>query len=127
MSELVEWLLAVLEEHERVARAASPGPWRPNAEQDQVVAVDDITVCEGFALSNNQVRNTVQHIAMHDPTAVLADIASKRALCRLLQEHDRLSGVHPACDDLHGEALERAVRVIATAYAHSPGYRDTWA
>lgn len=77
---ITEFLTARLDEDEAMARAASPGPWHPNAERDEVLAVDDITVADGFALSSPQTRATTEHIARHDPARVLADIAAKRAI-----------------------------------------------
>jgi hypothetical protein len=64
-------LSAGLDRAQQLALAASPGPWHPNAEHDEVVAVDDITVCDGFALSGNQLRATVDHIVEVDPAWVL--------------------------------------------------------
>lgn len=77
---ITEFLAARHDEDEAVAQAASPGPWHTNAESDEVLAMDDITVAEGFALSGPQVRATTAHIARHDPARVLADVAAKRAI-----------------------------------------------
>jgi hypothetical protein len=129
---LVEWLTAILDEDERVARAASPGPWRTNAEQDEVLAVDDITVCDGFALSNNQVRNTVRHIALHDPAAVLADIAAKRAIIARVAD-DAALAEQPLraqrASDMEWYLISMArdtLRLLASGYAHRDGFDPSW-
>ncbi|MGW4422556.1 DUF6221 family protein [Streptosporangium sp. NPDC004631] len=87
MSDLIAFFRARLDEDERWALAASPGPWSENAESDEVLAVDGITVADGFALSGNQLRATVAHIARHDPARVLAEVAAKR---RLLEQYERV-------------------------------------
>jgi hypothetical protein len=79
-ADLVTWLRAALDDDQRAAESASPGPWHPNAESDEVWAVDDVPVAEGFALSGNQLRATVVHIVRWDPVRVLAEVAAKRAI-----------------------------------------------
>jgi hypothetical protein len=83
---IIEFLSARLDEDEAVARAASPGPWHTNAEAHEVLAVDDITVAEGFALSGPQTRATTEHIARHDPARVLAEVEAKR---KIIAFHDQ--------------------------------------
>lgn len=78
-----EFLNARLDEDEALARAAAPGPWHTNAEADEVLAVDGITVAEGFALSGPQIRATTQHIARHNPARVLAEIQAKRRIVEM--------------------------------------------
>ncbi|MGW4051507.1 DUF6221 family protein [Streptomyces sp. NPDC004779] len=80
MDDLIAFLRARLNEDAELALAASPGPWHPNEEHDEVHAVDDIVVAEGFALSGRQLRATVDHIARHDPARVLAEVYAKRML-----------------------------------------------
>lgn len=80
MTDLVSPLLEAIGETERLALAASPAPWRANAEHDEVDAEDDITVCYGFALSGPQLRATVDHIVLHDPSSVLRRCAGDREL-----------------------------------------------
>lgn len=83
-AELVAFLHAQLDADENRAKACPPWPWAANAEGDEVVAADGITVCDGFALSNNQLRATVDHIVGWDPARVLAEVESKR---KILDEH----------------------------------------
>lgn len=87
MSDLVEFLAARLDEDEARALAASPGPWMPNDEHDEVLAVDGITVAEGFALSGAQQRATVDHIVHQDPARVLREVEAKR---RAIAEHRQI-------------------------------------
>lgn len=91
---ITEFIKARLDEEERLAEAASPGPWRFDADWSEIRASDDITVCEAFALSGNQLRNTAAHIIAHDPKAVLRDIETRRAMLR-----DAAAWTHYICDD----------------------------
>ena len=96
MSEIADFLRARYAERRALAEAASPGPWRANAERDEVVAVDGITVAEGFALSGRQLRATVDHIAANDPADVIADLDAKLALIDELEPPEEPSGVEEA-------------------------------
>lgn len=83
MDDLVHFLLARYDEEQELAELASPGPWHVNVDDDQVVAVDGITVAEGFALSGRQLRATIDHIAEHDPDRTLQDLNTKRSILEL--------------------------------------------
>lgn len=150
MDDLIEFLRAEIDEDEQVALAASPGPWRPNAEHDEVLAVDDITVADGFALSGNQLRATVDHIASWDPARVLAEVDAKRKLIEryqaarqrqadnsdkfvLLTKQRHLDQTEFTRVKTHGwelsgqvAALATAVAVAAMPYADRPGYQEQW-
>ena len=80
MSEIADFLRARVAERRALAEAASPGPWHVNAEADEVLAADGITVADGFALSGRQLRATTEHIAANNPEAVIADCDAKLAL-----------------------------------------------
>lgn len=80
MDDILARLRVGLDRDEALALAASPGPWHANAERDEVWAVDDIEVCTGFALSNNQLRNTVDFIVEFDPPRVARQIQAHRQI-----------------------------------------------
>lgn len=136
MSEIADFLRARLLERRELALGASPGPWHPSAEHDEVVADDGITVAEGFALSGQQLRATVDHIAAHDPIAVVEDLDTKIAL---VDVHD---GPHrcPAYDQYPGgprfvdpDPRSRTepcttVRLLAQPFASHPDHKgEEWA
>jgi hypothetical protein len=128
---LVVFLRARLDDDEEVARAASPGPWKPNAEHDEVVAVDDITVADGFALSNRQLRATVDHIVRWDPARALADIEAKRRIIDLYEitVADKPWQTEPDLGPTQGAragALWLTLRLLALPYAERPDYRQEW-
>jgi hypothetical protein len=107
--DLILFLRARYDEEVALAEAASPGPWHPNDEADEVLAADDITVADGFALSGQQLRATTQHIALHDPARVLAETAAKRA-------------VLDAWDDIDYEMPWSVYDALAAVYAGHPDY-----
>lgn len=111
---LAEFLLARIAEDEALASAASPGPWHTNPEQDQVLAVDDITVADGFALSGRQMRATSNHIARHDPARVLAECEAKRLL---------VAEILPTNPDYDPRYVQK---VLALPYADHPDYDEAW-
>ena len=118
MDDLAVWLLEQIAEDEQGAMAASPGPWTPNAEHDEVTAGDGIAVCDGFALSNNQLRATVDHIARHDPVRVLAYCAATRRLVRWVLAWPMRSAPPSSIDGV--------LETLALPYADRPGYRSEW-
>ena len=153
--ELVEWLTAILDEDERVALAAmSPADWhRSGKSEPGVWTVDcshwrmpaaerppshdlccrvggDITIYDEGGHTSEQAR----HIALHDPAAVLADIAAKRAIIALHKETDNNDCILCGWDDgyaeepvIHDAHPCPTLRALASAYAHREGYSQSWA
>jgi hypothetical protein len=120
-ADLITFLRARLDEDEALALAASPGPWHPDAESYEVLAADDITVCDGFALSGPQLRATTEHIARWDPARVLAEVAAKRAVV------DGLAAADPHAGYITGTFTARhALWLLAQSYADHPDYREEW-
>lgn len=124
-----EFLLARIAEDEGFARPASPGPWKPNAEHDEVMAVDNITVADGFALSSRQLRATVDHIARHNPARVLEECAAKRTIVELHRGgHECLNfddNCHWVNYDL-GEVCDTLL-TLARIHADHPDFDRSWA
>jgi hypothetical protein len=108
MTDLVAFVRACLDEDERVARAATPGPWRweePSGEEwptyDESLVSDgkmerfsegdeypaSVLVGWGYDASGIEANQADRdHIARHDPARVLAEVAAKRAI---LERHHR--------------------------------------
>lgn len=135
VDDLIAFLRARLDEREARALAASPGPWRPNAEHDEVLAVDDILVADGFALSSNQLRATVDHIAGNDPEYVLEDIAAKRQIIgwcievigqRDLSRYGEFGALKDDPDALAVTLAVETLRLLALPYAGHEDYRAEW-
>ena len=134
MDDLVQFLRARLDEDAALAGAASPGPWSANAEADEVLAVDGVTVADGFALSSRQLRATTEHIARHNPARVLAEVEAKRRAvneCAYWNEKLSQEAANPSKYPQPGlglilDAVNPILRALALAYADHPAYRPAW-
>lgn len=150
---LVEFLTARLDEDERAAHAAAPGPWTYGDIEsvaggtlyDQTVAIASVQWdnarpdprIQRFR-PEAQADATGEHIARHDPARVLAEVAAKRAIVEL-------HGLHPNCHaDIDGpDYLICAIchdyrrhdaarwpcatlRALALPHADHPEYREEW-
>lgn len=122
MDELVRWLGKQLDDDERAARAATPGPW--HAQDGGVVSDDD----EQWPVAETQSardREDRVHIARHDPARVLREIDAKR---RIIDQHKRyaaerrrmMGGWDPQSDD------SPILAALASVYADRPGFREEW-
>ncbi|MER7361901.1 DUF6221 family protein [Nonomuraea wenchangensis] len=142
-ADMLAWTRQQIETRKALAESASPWPWSANAEHDEVLAVDGERVADGFALSGNQLRNTVDHIVWNDPLKIIADCEADLTIldlheiaevsayerlcagekgqpfgCRLCHEHDGITVGWGICDTL---------RAVASRYRHRPGYLPEWA
>lgn len=119
---MLTWFYAQLDEHERIAQAAG---WKsPHWDEDDIESLES---------------EAAQHIALHDPAAVLADIASKRAIAALHSPR-----IPPWGDELKPDIWQvcgscgtsdgwndvnypcPTMRALASAFASRPGYRKEW-
>ncbi|MFI1371321.1 DUF6221 family protein [Streptomyces longwoodensis] len=145
MDELVVWLRAQLDEDERIARAATPGPWewtRGDGSPWNPTA-DGWLDYTGEYLAGDQDRATMfgpgmtphadaVHIAWHDPARVLREIDAKRGI---VDRYEFACGeaADPAISEEARETrvqvagvLQSCVLLLAAAYADRPGYREEW-
>lgn len=125
--ELVKFLNARLDEDAALAHAASPGPWHVNEDSDEVLAADDITVAEGFALSGSQLRATTAHIARNDPPSILFDLDIKRQMVgRAAQTRAWVIGESGAVAGPAVMLASDTLRLLALPYADHPDYCEEW-
>jgi hypothetical protein len=133
VSDLVEFIVARLDEDEQAARAVA---WTERAASWHV-AVGGIASGLGLVMRHidiiaEQRRDHLEHIARHDPARALRRVEVDRRILRehLLQpvgpaygcetcHHDREYGIGPYgdCDTL---------KALASAWADHPGYRAEW-
>lgn len=142
MNDLAQWLGTQFDEDERIAREATPGPWRAHdthlGQYGYAATVlsgegNDTNLRAWFPSMSQQpwdearnVWNDAEHVARHDPARVLREIEAQR---RLLAAY-----VQVAANDVneveyaHGyaNALGEAVRLLALPFADRPGYRESW-
>lgn len=142
MDELVAWLRAVLDEVERMAKAATPGPWSV----DNVIFAETILAGDAFtavvaggrwggeASVFNETADAI-HIALHDPASALADVAAKRRILgwcvevigsRDLSRYGEVGCLRDDPDSLAVTLAVETIRLVGLSYASWPGYRPHW-
>ncbi|MFJ9633798.1 DUF6221 family protein [Streptomyces sp. NPDC101175] len=128
MSEIADFLRARIAERRALAEAASPAPWHANAEHDEVLAADGITVADGFALSGRQLRATVDHIVANDPEDVIADCDAKLAIVKLMDETLRYAEGDTEVDHYGAlSAAEEALYRLAQPFGGHPDHKgEEW-
>jgi hypothetical protein len=134
MTELVEWLRACLDEDERVARAAMPGPWTTPGDDtvgewmiygaEWAVASAHVSEYHGDfpklrgGPTGDDANRNAEHIARHNPARVLAEVDAKRRLLDLFTPAPR----EPETDrQLHERSAHPAYE-----YATTEGQRKAW-
>ena len=138
--DLAAWLTQIWDERERLAKKATPGPWRHDPRKhwrkpgtawfEEAVfagpAGKDATCVAGTGESDDpQSIYDAAFIAANDPATVLARIAADRQILAAWQYE---SGIDYAMGDGGSDSgLLFALKCIAAAYADRSGYRDEWA
>lgn len=130
MVDLVAWFRAVLDDDEAAARKClstnvqasmlagqDPPPWvyRPDG---RVVSDDRDQIPRASTWPAEGA-----HIALHDPEQVLADIAAKRSI---LDAYTTRADLASRGGLVHRDPLAFAVRTLASAYRHRPGWNTDW-
>ncbi|MFI0268589.1 DUF6221 family protein [Streptomyces luteogriseus] len=123
MDELVEWLRAQLDEDERIARAATLGPWVQSGIGDYGWTVDFGRPGAGVETADTeQGLADADFIAAHNPARVLREIDAKRQLLALHAE----GSTDLFCAHCEHEPPCPTLRLLALPYADRPGYREEW-
>ncbi|WP_405964870.1 DUF6221 family protein [Streptomyces sp. NBC_00723] len=143
MDDLLKWLGEQLDEDERIARAATPGPWEWKREHGEpwqpepdgwldysgeyLAAAGDGATLFGPGMTPHA---DAVHIAAHDPARVLREIeAKRRIIAEVVPEidgmEDRIDGEWGAGDPTERESMA-LLRLLALPYADRSGFRDDW-
>ncbi|CBG71888.1 hypothetical protein SCAB_48371 [Streptomyces scabiei 87.22] len=119
MDDMVQWLGQQLDEDERIARVATPGPWEQSGIGEYGWAVSFSRPGAGVEVEDSdQGRADADFIAAHDPARVLCEIDAKRRIIAAYENYDREA---PELD-----VPESVLRLLALPYADRPGYREEW-
>jgi hypothetical protein len=127
LAEMTAWCRAQLDDIEQVATAAlmhGSGRWVTTGYDNAAIELDHPSECATIVYDEGAPTTAqAKHIALHDPEAVLADLAAKRAILDLFHEPES-----PYDDDqvFYQEALSDVVAHLAAALSHRPGYREEW-
>lgn len=139
---LVEFILARLDEDERVALAATPSPWRIDPRDPNVILEPFPIDSVGMAgdrqrnLFTGQISNRrgqsvsdARHIARHDPARVLAEVTAKRAIVELHEPYASESHGGAACWVCGPGGFPwpcTTLRLLALPFADHSDYREEW-
>lgn len=118
---LVEWLRVQLDEDERVALAATPGPWRYDPTKVHEITREEsvftgpagpaaTTIASTGPCDDPPSMSDARFIAAHDPARVLAEVKAKRAI---LDE-----AIYLGSDEI--------VQLLAQPYADRDGWQAEW-
>lgn len=133
--DITEFLIACLDEEQADAERLPPHPWKVGDEYSLVLADDDIEVATSFALSNNQMIRTRDHIVRYGPDRVLREVAAKRELlewCIEVTKHVDWTTVGQdgsLLNDPNPRATHTAIlalKTMAAPYVDRPGYKEEW-
>jgi len=144
MDELVAWLGVQLDEDERIARAAceyAEAEWRLDedgatvlwwppeprvAEKEREKGLPVVSDrWRGQAIESSGAR-IAPHVAEWDPARVLREIDAKR---QALAHYARVCQLTKDGDEaylLAEGAVAKQIQIMATAYDHRPGYKESW-
>lgn len=128
VTDMVAWLRAQLDEDERVARQVplKRGPsWVALGATVYNVSDDPRHVAEFYEPAY------AVHVARHDPTRVLADVAAKRAILDHVDEWAETlyvtpEGWTPQATTAYRMAMTWTVHHIVRPYADRPGFNPEW-
>ncbi|MFE2384479.1 DUF6221 family protein [Streptomyces misionensis] len=125
MDDLVEFLRARLDEDERIAREAAPGPWEQDPERfDFLVSAE-----HGYVVDCSGARAAAEnaaHVAAHDPARVLRDSEAKRELLSRYEAMEVDVLVMTGADAILAEYQRVILPNLALPYVDHPGYREEW-
>lgn len=145
MSDIVTFIRDRVGDDERIALAASEGPWKVNSTNypEYISDAKGLDVVSGGRWGGEASIFSDDadafHIARHDPSRVLREVAAKRAIIKAefanLFDMDGEWG--DGCDSAkicRGECRDVAnlddcqtFRALAAAYSDHPDYRQEWA
>lgn len=121
---LTEFLLARFDEEEEKARDAAgwdrSGRERATGRWSRVgiSSLEDDQQRSVIYSDNNQLSGSVaDHVALHDPARVLADIKAKRQI---------VAAANRPGDPVGSAVMEFVLGRLATGYADHPDYRREW-
>lgn len=121
MDDLVRWLGEQLDKDDRIARAATPGPWKLARQR----GVEWVSSAEYWAVADcsdaDPARENAEHVAAWDPARVLREIDAKRRTVIRCQE----AMLAPSPMLVH--FAKQTLREMALPYAGEPGYEEALA
>lgn len=131
--EIVEFLTACLDEDERIARGADPGPWKSESlgRHDQA-AIKLAAPTSLIQFDGSRAAANGMHVSRHDPARVLREINAKRRIIdeivpRMNQMDDQLEAEFGTPRSPEPYESGNLLRLLALPYSDRDGYQEEWA
>ncbi|XRQ12096.1 DUF6221 family protein [Actinomadura welshii] len=126
--DLVEFLRARLARDEQIARDCSGTPWK--TAPSGTVQTDPQNPGEGESgyVATAENGAYAEHIARHDPSRALAQVAAVRQIIDDYEKQAWILGQGHRTPELEAAQAvrENVLRRLALPYASHPAYRDEW-
>lgn len=124
---IVDFITARLDDDEKTARAARPGPWiDEGGYSGPKIGVDYLMVpTDGSAPCNDAIPSAdSRHIAHNDPARVLQEVRAKRAIISDLDGYCWVSPGNPC--GMCGRIGCRNLALLANVYVDHPDFDQEW-
>jgi hypothetical protein len=144
VDDLITFLRQQLDEDERVARAADPGPWAVIPCESETAAIGHTSgphpmpcVVHRDEYGDGIKVADAEHIARWDPARVLAEVEVKRCILdEILRYEAKIDSEWGCCHSAEAIAAGQcpetkpsdipAIRLLAQPYAGRDGWREEW-
>lgn len=126
--DLVEFLRARLARDEQIARACSGAPWQTSASGTIHTVPEDPPGGEPAYVATAENEAYAEHMARHDPSRTLAEVAARRQIIDDYEKHSWILDQGHRTPELEAAQAvrETVLRCLALPYASHPAYRDDW-
>lgn len=126
--DLVEFLRARLDRDEQMARACSGVPWKATPSGTVSTDTGDPGTDGSAYVATAENDAYAEHIARHDPSRALAEVAAKRRIVDDYEKQAWILGQGHRTPELDAAQSVRGtvLRLLALPYAHHPAYQEEW-
>ncbi|GGT95142.1 DUF6221 family protein [Actinomadura citrea] len=126
--DLVEFLRARLDRDEQMARACSGTPWKATPSGTVSTDTGDPGTDGSAYVATAENGAYAEHIARHDPSRALAEVAARRQIVDDYEKQAWILGQGHRTPELDAaqSVREAVVRLLALPYAHHPAYQEEW-
>ncbi|MGH3242744.1 MAG: DUF6221 family protein [Spirillospora sp.] len=126
--DLVEFLRDRLARDEQIAQACAGAPWTATPAGTINTGGEDEDAGEPVFVATAENGAYAEHIARHDPSRTLREVAAARQIIDDYEKETWILGRgnrNPGAEAAHA-ARESVLRLLALPYAAHPAYQEKW-
>jgi hypothetical protein len=132
MSEIADFLRARYAERRAIAKGPPDSAWRVTPEADRIVGLGSgkvVARVHGEDLGGLHGHATLNHIAINDPEAAIADLDAKLAIVKHMDEMLKFAEGDTEVDHYGAlDAADQTLRLLAQPFAGHPDHKgEEWA